>query len=290
MAAAPRAWKFATLPGMRSAPVPTVSLWRPPLLPDVQVVRAEEDTRLWSGHSVQYGITVTYAGAFDFWYRKRVWTHGPGRQLKLKEPGEVHRDVRVHAPVTAQSVAFAPRLVDEAARQLGLPASPHLSTALSRGTGRCEAAALALHAALSRRSSNRLECESLLAETLDALLTEYAERFPASDCPEHRPAALRARDFLRASFTQNVGLDALASSVGLNRFHLLRVFRAEFGLPPHDYVTHLRVARARTLLSQGMAAGDVAAEVGLYDQSQLNRHFKRIVGLTPGQYARAVRQ
>lgn len=30
------------------------------------------------------------------------------------------------------------------------------------------------------------------------------------------------------------------------------------------------------------------AEVGLYDQSQLNRHFKRIVGLTPGQYARAV--
>jgi len=26
----------------------------------------------------------------------------------------------------------------------------------------------------------------------------------------------------------------------------------------------------------------------IYDQSQLNRHFKRIVGLTPGQYARAV--
>ncbi|MCY1014725.1 helix-turn-helix transcriptional regulator [Pyxidicoccus sp. MSG2] len=275
---------------MRSVPVPTVSLWRPPLLPDVQVVRVEDDTRLWSGHSIQYAITVTHAGAFDFWYRKRVWTHGPGRQLKLKEPGEVHRDVHVHAPVTAQSVAFAPRLVDEAARQLGLPSSPHLSVVLSRGTGRCEAAALALHTTLTRRSANRLECESLLTETLDALLTEYAERSPPEGCASHRPAALRARDCLHASFTENVGLDALASGVGLNRFHLLRVFRAEFGLPPHDYVTHLRVARARTLLSQGMAAGDVAAEVGLYDQSQLNRHFKRIVGLTPGQYARAVCQ
>ncbi|WP_241759585.1 helix-turn-helix domain-containing protein [Pyxidicoccus parkwayensis] len=275
---------------MRSAPVPSFSLWRPPLLPDVQVVRVEEDSRLWSGHSIQYAITVTYAGAFDFWYRKREWTLGPGRQLKLKEPGEVHRDLRVHAPVTAQSVAFTPRLVDEAARQLGLPASPHLRATLSRGTGRCEAAALALHAALARRSSDRLECESLLTETLDALLTEYAERPPATRCPSHRPAVLRVRDFLYARFTENVGLEALASSVDLNRFHLLRMFRAEFGLPPHDFVTHLRVARARTLLAQGMAAGDVAAEVGLYDQSQLNRHFKRIVGVTPGQYARAVCQ
>ncbi|MFP2906309.1 helix-turn-helix transcriptional regulator [Pyxidicoccus sp. 3LFB2] len=274
---------------MRSALVPTVSLWHPPLLPGVQVVRVEADSRLWSGHSIQYAIGVTHAGAFDFWYRKRVWTHGPGRRLKLKEPGEVHRDVRVHAPVTAQSVAFAPRLVEEAARQLGLPATPHLSAALSQGTGRCEAAALALHAALTRRSTDRLECESLLTETLDALLTEYAERSP-TECPEHRPAALRAREHLRACFTENVGLEALASSVGLNRFHLLRVFRAEFGLPPHEYITHLRVARAKVLLAQGMAAGDVAAEVGLYDQSQLNRHFKRIVGLTPGQYARAVRQ
>jgi AraC-like DNA-binding protein len=266
-----------------------VSLWRPPLLPDVQVVRVEADTRLWSGHSIQYAITVTHAGAFDFWYRKREWTHGPGRSLKLKEPGEVHRDVRVHAPVTAQSVSFAPGLVDEAAKGLGLLAAPHLSTALSRGTGRLEPLALALHAALERRSTDRLECESLLAETLDALLTEYAER-PPHGCPKHRPAALRAREHLRACFTENVRLEALASSVGLNRFHLLRVFRAEFGLPPHDYVTHLRVARARTLLSQGMAAADVAAEVGLYDQSQLHRHFKRIVGLTPGQYARAARQ
>lgn len=278
------------MPSVKSAPVPNFSLWRPPLLPDVQVVRVEADSRLWSGHSIQYAITVTYAGAFDFWYRKREWTHGPGRQLKLKQPGEVHRDVRVHAPVTAQSVAFAPRLVDEAARQLGLPASPNLRAALSRGTGRCETAALALHAALARGSANRLECESLLTETLDALLTEYAERSPPAARAPHLPAAMRARDFLCSRFTENVSLDALASSVGLNRFHLLRVFRAEFGLPPHDYVTHLRVARARTLLSQCMAAGDVAVEVGLYDQSQLNRHFKRIVGLTPGQYARAVCQ
>lgn len=253
------------------------------------MTRVEGDSQLWSGHSIQYAVSVTYTGAFDFWYRKRVWTQAPGRRLKLKEPGEVHRDVRVHAPVTGQTIGFSPRLVHEAARQLGLPAAPHLHSVQTRGTGRAEDAALALHAALARRSSCQMECESLLAQTLDAVLTEYAERSPPG-CPAHRPLARRARDVLHARFTENVGLEALANTVGLNRFHLLRVFRSEFGLPPHEYVTHLRVARARTLLARGVPAGDVAAEVGLYDQSQLNRHFKRIVGLTPGQYAQALRQ
>ena len=45
---------------------------------------------------------------------------------------------------------------------------------------------------------------------------------------------------------------------------------------------------ALDLLRARLPASQVAAEVGIYDQSQLNRHFKRIVGVTPGQYARAL--
>jgi AraC-like DNA-binding protein len=248
----------------------------------------ENDVRLWSGHSTRYAISVIYAGAFDFWYRKRIWTQGPGH-LKLKEPGEVHRDVRVHAPVTAQTAAFEPPLVEEAARLLGLRGPLHFSHALTRGSGRTEAAALRLHAALAEGTPDRLEGESLLAETLESVLVEYAGGTPGPDSRGRPPpAARRAREYLHELFTENVGLETLASAVGLNRFHLLRLFRAEFGLPPHEYLTHLRVARARVLLAEGVPAGRVAMDVGLYDQSQLNRHFKRIVGLTPGQYARAL--
>jgi len=73
-----------------------------------------------------------------------------------------------------------------------------------------------------------------------------------------------------------------------HKFHLCRAFRDEIGLPPHAYLVHLRIARALDLLRARLPASRVAAEVGIYDQSQLNRHFKRIVGLTPGQYARAL--
>ncbi|XXX79016.1 helix-turn-helix domain-containing protein [Sorangium sp. So ce134] len=51
-------------------------------------------------------------------------------------------------------------------------------------------------------------------------------------------------------------------------------------------MTQLRIGRARALLTRGVPPSEIAARVGLYDQSQLNRHFKRIVGITPGQCAR----
>jgi AraC-like DNA-binding protein len=58
-------------------------------------------------------------------------------------------------------------------------------------------------------------------------------------------------------------------------------------MPPHAYVTHRRVARAQALLARGMPQAEVAASVGFYDQSLMHRHFKRILRLTPGAFARA---
>jgi AraC-like DNA-binding protein len=66
----------------------------------------------------------------------------------------------------------------------------------------------------------------------------------------------------------------------------LRAFRAVTGMSPHEYQTLLRVTRARRLLRGGGAIGTVAAEVGFYDQSHFHHCFRRIVGLTPGNYLR----
>jgi AraC-like DNA-binding protein len=55
-------------------------------------------------------------------------------------------------------------------------------------------------------------------------------------------------------------------------------------MPPH---THLRVARAKQLLLDGVRASDVAPLVGFYDQAQFTRHFRRLVGTTPARYGKA---
>lgn len=57
-------------------------------------------------------------------------------------------------------------------------------------------------------------------------------------------------------------------------------------MAPHQYLTGRRVDLARRLLLGGMRVPEVAASAGFYDQSHFSRHFKRVVGTSPGHYAR----
>ena len=70
----------------------------------------------------------------------------------------------------------------------------------------------------------------------------------------------------------------------LNPFYLLRTFRDRVGMPPYEYLTQVRVARAKRLLSQGYAIAQVTQQTGFVDRSHLTRQFKRFVGVTPGKY------
>lgn len=88
-----------------------------------------------------------------------------------------------------------------------------------------------------------------------------------------------------AHFRRDISVDELSRLVGLSRYHLMRSFRKEFGLPPHGYANQLRLIEAKRLLRQGLPAADVAVEVGFYDQSHLSRMFKRAFDLTPGSFA-----
>ncbi|MGB5971832.1 MAG: AraC family transcriptional regulator [Nodosilinea sp.] len=55
-------------------------------------------------------------------------------------------------------------------------------------------------------------------------------------------------------------------------------------LPPHAYLTHLRIAQAKQQLRQGQSLNQLALELGFVDQSHFTKTFKASVGVTPGQY------
>ena len=58
----------------------------------------------------------------------------------------------------------------------------------------------------------------------------------------------------------------------------------------HEGLAHPELRRGlAALLRRRVPQAEVAARIGLYDQSQLHRHFKRIAGVTPGEYVRAMR-
>jgi AraC-like DNA-binding protein len=93
------------------------------------------------------------------------------------------------------------------------------------------------------------------------------------------------RDLLDDRLRTGVTLNEAAELVHAHPAHLVRSFSSAYGIAPHQYLTARRVERARRLLLDGRRPAEVATEVGFHDQAHLTRHFKRLVGTTPGRYA-----
>jgi AraC-like DNA-binding protein len=258
-----------------------VRFWRPDTNQVTGMLRVVNEDRLKVTYAEHFVVVVVYAGAFDAWYRGAVRTHVAG-SLKLKEPGEVHRDLRVHAPFTLQGAAFAPELVAAAADAMGVRGEVHFKAPGFAPGARAAELAFAMHDALVRDGASEIERATLVAETLSEIVGPTPP--PSGRAPR---AVRRARAFLHEALAEKVTLDDLAERAAMDKFHLVRAFRAQVGLPPYEYLTYLRVSRARELLRAGVLVAEAAQEVGFCDESQLHRHFRRIVGVTPGAYARS---
>jgi AraC-like DNA-binding protein len=92
---------------------------------------------------------------------------------------------------------------------------------------------------------------------------------------------------MQAEYATNLRLEDLAADVGLTTFQIIGLFKRTVGLTPHAYLTQVRLNMACRQLRHAPVLADVAPAVGFYDQSALNKHFKRCYGITPLQFARA---
>jgi AraC-like DNA-binding protein len=89
---------------------------------------------------------------------------------------------------------------------------------------------------------------------------------------------------IQTHIAEPLSLERLAALTGLSIWRFATVFRERVGMPPHRYVSQLRVKHAQALLRKGVSVASVASEAGFYDQSHLARRFKRECGMTPTQY------
>ncbi|WP_338697519.1 AraC family transcriptional regulator [Streptomyces sp. Q6] len=145
-----------------------------------------------------------------------------------------------------------------------------------------------LHTALAH-PGDELEAAARLTLVGERLRTRLRPRLAERRGPEpDRRVAASLRDLLDARLVEGIDLAEAAALVHAHPAHLVRSFGAAYGIAPHQYLMARRVDRARRLLLDGQPAGEVAAAVGFYDQSHLTRHFKRVVGVPPGRYARGL--
>lgn len=99
----------------------------------------------------------------------------------------------------------------------------------------------------------------------------------------------RACDLMQARLAEGVGLDDAAASVGLSPWHFARAFKASVGATPNRWLTERRIDLAKHLLAdRRQSLTEVALAVGFGSQSAFGAAFRRVVGLTPGEYRRAL--
>lgn len=269
-----------TKPNLDSAPR---SYWRPAGTPHVEVLERRE-TPPFRAYSDLYAFAFQATSVpTRFHYRGRLHDVPPGA-IMLLEPGETFGFAD---PSTVTVLLISPDLISRAALgHFGDVKPVHWQTHVVRRSPFSEELLATIGALRNHRSQ---DANAVASGFIASCITQFREpvrEAAGNDLP--KTGLARARDMLHARCREQVTLsDLVVASDSTSKQRLIRSFRLQFGLTPHEYLTHLRLSRARDLMRHGNDCGEAAHAVGFYDQSQMNRHFIKHVGITPGVYARA---
>jgi AraC family transcriptional regulator len=97
--------------------------------------------------------------------------------------------------------------------------------------------------------------------------------------------------YIEEKLAEPVGVRELASQVHMSPFHFARRFKQAVGMPPHGYITHVRIERAKSLLAgTSIPLIEVATRVGYRTQAHFTGVFHRYVGTTPRAYRLGARK
>jgi AraC family transcriptional regulator len=129
---------------------------------------------------------------------------------------------------------------------------------------------------------------SLFLDSVIALVLHQALYAPSGDgnlAEQKRLSATTLRvieNHVRDRLDEPIGLQDLSQMAGLSQFHFSKVFKAQTGLTPHQYVVRERIARAKTLLSDRQRSiTEIALAVGFSSHSHFSSVFRAYVGVPP---------
>lgn len=167
---------------------------------------------------------------------------------------------------------------------------------------------LSLNGALTVYKSAKFPDQTLLKELFDLARTEYAEHsyaddlitnsvlykiilqcrlnlFPPESIKRPAPEIAEAVRYMTSHLGENISASQLASAANISVFSLYKRFKQAFSLTPWEYLTLLRLDKARSMLisETDMTLREIGHITGL-GAAGLFRHFKNRFGLTPGEF------
>lgn len=95
----------------------------------------------------------------------------------------------------------------------------------------------------------------------------------------------KAKDYIGARYNKDISLDDVSREVDISPYYFSKIFKEETGENFIEYVTGIRIAKAKELLqSSELSIKEICGEVGYADPNYFSRTFKKNVGVTPTEY------
>jgi AraC-like DNA-binding protein len=236
-----------------------------------------------------YAFAIVDAGVEDYFARGRYHLVS-GADVVLLNPGDVHTGAAYDDRGWSYRMLVAdPALIAQLARERGLDSGLVLfKTPVVRDQIGCTMLSSLLSHGIEQ--VDPLVLDEQLVALFDHLAGHHVSGPRASTAPSEADGLRRVRDFIGDNPARAHSLAELAGISGLSRTYLATAFRDRYGLPPTAFLLQERLARARRLLlAQDSSVAHIATEAGFYDQSDLNRHFVRNFGISPGRLRRQLR-
>jgi AraC family transcriptional regulator len=167
-----------------------------------------------------------------------------------------------------EAVAYMGGLYNERIRQIGIDLLAHLEAPGAGGTVLTDTLSIELTACV-----------------VDNYSGDARRKVSSGEQRLDRRRLRRVLDYMTAHLEEDIGLDDLAEAACLSPFHFVRVFSNTMGVPPHRYLSRMRLERAKTLLAfRELPIVQIALACCFSSQSNFTRAFHRATGSTPQAY------
>jgi len=97
---------------------------------------------------------------------------------------------------------------------------------------------------------------------------------------------VHAKLFIDSNYAERIDAGEIADEACYSKFHFIRTFKSIYGRTPHQYLTHVRIERAKELLEQEVSVTEACFAVGFDSLGSFTSLFKRRAGVTPSEYQR----
>ena len=130
--------------------------------------------------------------------------------------------------------------------------------------------------------------DALCSESLVALMNNFSSLLLSSRYSQDDYLIKKSKDIINSSLSEILKLEDISAEFGMSKYQFIRAFKSGAGLSPYQYYINSKIEKARDIVEKYKDVYSAVAELDFTDLTHLNRHFKRIYGVTAAEYVSCI--